>query len=83
MSKRQKPIPEDALPVEEARHDLATHAAARLTAARLTPIGIGHFARPTDGLALVIAPEGRLPSRIIASVFGAHVPAAIADSQAS
>ncbi len=50
VSKRQKLIPEEALPAEEARHDLATLAAARFTAAGLTPIGIDHFARSSDGL---------------------------------
>ncbi|KHQ50069.1 Coproporphyrinogen-III oxidase [Mameliella alba] len=37
VSKRQKLIPEEALPAEEARHDLATLAAARFTAAGLPP----------------------------------------------
>jgi oxygen-independent coproporphyrinogen-3 oxidase len=51
VSKRQKLIPEDALPAEEARHALANLAAARFTDAGLTAIGIDHFAKPGDGLA--------------------------------
>lgn len=55
VSKRQKLIPEDALPAEEARHALANLAATRFTEAGLTAIGIDHFARPGDGLARAAA----------------------------
>jgi oxygen-independent coproporphyrinogen-3 oxidase len=55
VSKRQKLIPEDALPAEEARHALATLAAARFNGAGMTAIGIDHFARPGDGLARAAA----------------------------
>ncbi|SDY86189.1 oxygen-independent coproporphyrinogen III oxidase [Citreimonas salinaria] len=59
MSKRQRLIDESALPQEVARYELAEHAAARFRDAGLTPIGIDHFARPGDGLA-VAARTGRL-----------------------
>ncbi|MDV4169606.1 oxygen-independent coproporphyrinogen III oxidase [Rhodovulum sp. FJ3] len=55
VSKRQKLIPEDALPAEEARHALANLAADRFIGAGLTAIGIDHFARPEDGLARAAA----------------------------
>lgn len=54
VSRRQKLIPEEALPAEEARHGLATLAAARFTGAGMTAIGIDHFARPGDGLARAV-----------------------------
>jgi oxygen-independent coproporphyrinogen III oxidase len=59
VSKRQKLIPEDALPREEARHNLARVAGEMFRAAGYDPIGIDHFAKPGDGLA-VAAREGRL-----------------------
>ena len=52
VSKRQKLIPEDALPDDLARYTLATRAADRFVSAGLTPIGIDHFARPEDSLAI-------------------------------
>lgn len=54
VSRRQKLIPEEALPAEEARHGLATLAATRFTGAGMTAIGIDHFARPGDGLARAV-----------------------------
>jgi oxygen-independent coproporphyrinogen-3 oxidase len=59
VSKRQKLIDEDALPGDEARHALAGLAADRFRDAGLAPIGIDHFARPGDELALA-ASGGRL-----------------------
>ncbi|SDY80125.1 oxygen-independent coproporphyrinogen III oxidase [Citreimonas salinaria] len=59
VSKRQRLIDESALPREVARYELAERAAARFRDAGLTPIGIDHFARPDDGLA-VAARSGRL-----------------------
>lgn len=50
-AKRQRVIPADALPGPEARFDLAAHAAERLIAAGMRPIGIDHFALPSDALA--------------------------------
>ncbi len=51
VSKRQKLIPEEALPDDLARYTLATRAAERFVDAGLTAIGIDHFARPGDDLA--------------------------------
>lgn len=51
VSKRQQLIPEDALPREMERHDIANHAARRFSDAGFDAIGIDHFARPGDGLA--------------------------------
>ncbi|EPX75602.1 oxygen-independent coproporphyrinogen III oxidase [Salipiger mucosus] len=59
MSKRQKLIDEAALPRELERYQLAELAAQRFREAGLQSIGIDHFARPTDGLA-VAARTGRL-----------------------
>jgi oxygen-independent coproporphyrinogen-3 oxidase len=59
VSKRQKLIDESALPSDEARHVLASLAAARFRDAGLAPIGIDHFARPGDELARA-ATAGRL-----------------------
>jgi oxygen-independent coproporphyrinogen-3 oxidase len=58
-SRRQRLIPEAALPGDEARHALAMQAAARFAAAGYRAIGIDHFARPGDGLARAAA-SGRL-----------------------
>lgn len=51
MSKRQVMIKEDSLPDTRARFDLAQMAASVFTQAGYLPIGIDHFALPTDGLA--------------------------------
>jgi oxygen-independent coproporphyrinogen-3 oxidase len=59
VSKRQKLIPEAALPKDVVRYRLAQAAGEIFQAAGLQPIGIDHFARPADGLA-VAAREGRL-----------------------
>lgn len=59
VSKRQKLIDEVALPDDEARYRLASRASERFVAAGLAPIGIDHFARPRDDLA-VAASTGRL-----------------------
>ncbi len=50
FSKRQKLIPEAALPDEEARYALARQAALAFTGAGYQPIGIDHFAKPGDSL---------------------------------
>ena len=50
FSKRQKMIPDAALPAEEARYGLAQQAAAAFVKAGYTPIGIDHFGKPTDSL---------------------------------
>lgn len=52
VSKRQKLIDEDALPDDMARYTLAALAAEKFTGAEMTPVGIDHFARPDDDLAL-------------------------------
>lgn len=59
MSKRQVMIKEDSLPDTHARFDLAEMAAQVFTQAGYLPIGIDHFALPSDGLAQA-AKEGRL-----------------------
>lgn len=59
VSKRQKLIPEEALPRDVARYELAQVAGELFQAAGLEAIGIDHFARPEDGLA-VAARSGRL-----------------------
>lgn len=59
VSKRQKLIDEDALPDDMARYTLAALAAEKFTGAEMTPVGIDHFARPDDDLALAAA-SGRL-----------------------
>ncbi|MEJ6401934.1 oxygen-independent coproporphyrinogen III oxidase [Yoonia sp. 2307UL14-13] len=51
FSARQKMIPVDALPDELARYDLAQLSADVFRNAGYTPIGIDHFAKPTDSLA--------------------------------
>lgn len=52
MAKRQSLIPTEDLPAPEARLALFETASADLTSDGYTPIGIDHFARPTDSLAL-------------------------------
>ncbi len=50
FSKRQKLIPLDALPNDEARYHLAKRAAKAFTSDGYTAIGIDHFAKPDDSL---------------------------------
>lgn len=52
-------IDEDALPDDIARYTLAALAAEKFTGAEMTPVGIDHFARPDDDLALAVR-NGRL-----------------------
>jgi oxygen-independent coproporphyrinogen-3 oxidase len=59
MSKRQKLIDESALPGDVARYGLVCAAAEMFRDAGYDPIGIDHFARPTDTLA-VAAQSGQL-----------------------
>ena len=59
MAKRQKMIPEDALPGPLERFNMFNQAYAALKAAGYVPLGIDHFAKPDDSLA-VAASEGRL-----------------------
>lgn len=59
MSKRQVMIKEESLPDTRARFKLAEMAAELFTGAGYLPIGIDHFALPTDGLAQA-AVAGRL-----------------------
>ncbi|MEL6681227.1 MAG: oxygen-independent coproporphyrinogen III oxidase [Pseudomonadota bacterium] len=50
FSKRQKLIPDAALPDEIARYELAQQAAKRFTETGYTAIGIDHFGKPHDSL---------------------------------
>ena len=59
IARRQRIIPEDALPGPEARLALATLARGVLIDAGYVPVGIDHFARPQDALAKS-AKSGRL-----------------------
>lgn len=59
VSKRQQMIDESALPGAVARYHLAEQAGERLRAHGFDAIGIDHFARPADGLAIA-ARTGRL-----------------------
>lgn len=59
MARRQVMIPSDAMPKPEERLDLFETARELFLAAGYDEIGIDHFARPDDGLA-VAAREGRL-----------------------
>ncbi|KQB97947.1 coproporphyrinogen III oxidase [Loktanella sp. 1ANDIMAR09] len=52
FSKRQKLIPDAALPGEEDRYHLARQAAAAFAGSGYEPIGIDHFAKPADSLAI-------------------------------
>lgn len=52
MKTHQKMIDETALPGFAERLDQATAAAERISAAGFEPVGIDHFARPEDGLAV-------------------------------
>ena len=59
MAKKQRMIPEDALPGASARFDQAEAAAARLEVHGYQAVGLDHFARPDDPLA-VAAKAGTL-----------------------
>lgn len=59
MARRQRMIREEALPDPHARHALFADASARLQAEGYQMIGIDHFARPEDSMA-VAARQGRL-----------------------
>lgn len=59
QAKNQRLIPEAALPGPAARADQARAAAAELVAQGYLPIGLDHFARPDDPMALAAA-AGRL-----------------------
>lgn len=59
MSRRQRMIREDLLPSPHGRHDLFALAADRITGAGYEMLGIDHFARPGDSLA-VAARNGRM-----------------------
>ena len=59
MKVHQKLIPEAALPDSDARWDQFHELSGKLTASGYLPIGLDHFALPTDGLAAALT-EGRL-----------------------
>ncbi|ARU00669.1 oxygen-independent coproporphyrinogen III oxidase [Yoonia vestfoldensis] len=59
FSKRQKLIPDAALPKEEDRYALAQQAARAFDAAGYLPIGIDHFGKPADSLTKAMQ-QGRL-----------------------
>jgi len=59
MAKNQRMIPEDALPSGERRFEMAEQAGEQLEALGYETVGIDHFARPDDSLA-VAARNGRL-----------------------
>ena len=59
MKKHQQMIPEESLPDGRMRFELMTRAAEMLVRAGYVAIGIDHFARPDDSLAIAAA-EGRL-----------------------
>jgi oxygen-independent coproporphyrinogen III oxidase len=59
FSKRQKLIPDAALPKEEERYALAQQAANAFEAAGYLPIGIDHFGKPADSLTIAMQ-TGRL-----------------------
>lgn len=59
MARRQRMIRDEALPDPRARHALFADAATRLQAEGYQMIGIDHFARPDDSMAIA-AREGRL-----------------------
>jgi oxygen-independent coproporphyrinogen-3 oxidase len=59
MSRRQRMIREDLLPSPYGRHDLFALAADRITGAGFDMLGIDHFARPADPLAIA-ARTGRM-----------------------
>ena len=58
MSKRQKLIDESALPGDEARYRLASLAARAFVDHGFDAIGIDHFARPEDSLAVAARSQG-------------------------
>ena len=51
MSKRQVMIPDNALPDPETRYHMSSKAEARAVARGYVPLGLDHFARPSDSLA--------------------------------
>ena len=55
MAKRQKLIPEAALPDDRARFDLFNRATEVLNRQGLTSVGIDHFAKPSDSMAQAAA----------------------------
>ena len=59
MAKRQQLIDETTLPNGETRHDLFQTMAKELESAEYTPVGIDHFAKPTDDMAIAKV-KGRL-----------------------
>jgi len=59
MAKNQRMIPEDALPTALMRFEQATAAGDALEAAGYVRIGLDHFAKPEDGMAVALR-EGRL-----------------------
>ena len=59
MAKRQKMIPDSSLPQPLSRFDLFNQASDRFVGAGYSPLGIDHFAKPTDSLAIAAA-EGRM-----------------------
>jgi len=59
MAKRQKMIPEDSLPGPTLRFDMFNQAYAAFEVAGYIPLGIDHFAKPGDSLAIAKS-EGRL-----------------------
>ena len=58
MAKRQKMIPEDSLPGAMARFDQSEEAAAMFVDAGMEAIGIDHFAKPGDSLAVAAQTGG-------------------------
>jgi len=59
MAKRQQLIDETALPNGETRHDLFQTMAKELETSGYTPVGIDHFAKPIDDMAIA-TDKGRL-----------------------
>jgi oxygen-independent coproporphyrinogen III oxidase len=59
MAKRQQLINEDALPDGETRHGLFQSMAAKLVGGEYIPIGIDHFAKPEDSMAIAQS-DGKL-----------------------
>lgn len=55
MAKRQRMIAEDSLPNPRTRFDLFNHASSVFSGAGYQPLGIDHFAKPTDSLATAAA----------------------------
>ncbi len=55
MAKRQRMIAEDSLPNPQTRFDLFNHASKVFSTTGYQPLGIDHFAKPTDSLAIAAA----------------------------